>query len=150
MEKMQPMSFLSLLARADVFLVGSATAIIIFAIAISSLVISDAVQNTSDKPFSKVITVGPVWIGDTWICNSDAEFIIHAVLNSYEEGSRLEIFVSGLGLQPDFMFEPNEMKTFSIGGPANSSIRITNSEGTITGFITLQTTSGASAACENV
>jgi len=109
-----------------------------------------AIKHSADKPFSKVITVGPVWIGDTWICSSDSEFIIHAVLNSYEENSRLEIFVSGLGLQPDFMFEPNEMKTFSIGGPANSSIRITNSEGTITGFITLQTTSGASASCENV
>jgi len=144
------MSFLSLLARADVFLVGSATAVILFAIAISAIVISDAVQNPTGKSFSQIITEGPVWVGDTWICTSDAEFIVHAVLISYEEGSRLEIFVSGLGLQPDFIFEPNEMQSFSIGGPADSSIRITNSVGTITGFITLETTSGASASCENV
>ena len=85
------MSFLSLLARADVFLVGSATAIIIFAI-----VITAAVQGTPENSSSfQVITVGPVWNTDTWICTSDAEFMVHAVLVAYEVNSELEIFVSG-------------------------------------------------------
>jgi len=140
------MSFLSLLARADVFLVGSATAIIIFAI-----VITAAVQGTPENSSSfQVITVGPVWNTDTWICTSDAEFMLHAVLVAYEENSELEIFVSGQGLQPDFEVQPREMKSFSIGGPAGSSIRITGYEGEITGFITLQTESGANASRENI
>jgi len=139
------MSFLNLLARADVFLVGSATAIIIFAI-----VITAAVQGTSEKPFSQIITVGPVWPTDSWICTSDAEFMIHGTLASYEEGSRLEIYLSGAGLQPDFEMNPLEMKTFSIGGPADTSIRISKYVGEISGFITLQTESGATASCESV
>jgi len=139
------MSFLSLLARADVFLVGSATAIIIFAI-----VITAAVQGTPEKTSFQVITVGPVWPTNTWICTSDAEFLIHAVLVSYEANSRLEIFVSGQGLQPDFAVDTREMKSFTIGGPADSSIRITGYEGVISGFITLQTESGATASCESV
>jgi len=139
------MSFLNLLARADVFLVGSATAIIIFAI-----VITAAVQGTSEKPFSQIITVGPVWPTDSWICTSDAEFMIHGILASYEEGSRLEIYLSGAGLQPDFEMNPLEMKTFSIGGPADTSIRISKYVGKISGFITLQTESGATASCESV
>jgi len=139
------MSFLNLLARADVFLVGSATAIIIFAI-----VITAAVQGTSEKPFSQIITVGPVWPTDSWICTSDAEFMIHGILASYEEGSRLEIYLSGAGLQPDFEMNPLEMKTFSIGGPADTSIRISKYVGEISGFITLQTESGATASCESV
>jgi len=139
------MSFLNLLARADVFLVGSATAIIIFAI-----VITAAVQVAPEQSFSQIMTVGPVWRTDTWICTSDAEFMIHGTLSAYEENSRLEIFVSGQGLQPDFGIEPFEMKTFSIGGPADSSIRISNYAGEITGFITLQTESGAKASCEAV
>ena len=139
------MSFLNLLARADVFLVGSATAIIIFAI-----VITAAVQGTSEKPFSQIITVGPVWPTDSWICTSDAEFMIHGILASYEEGSRLEIYLSGAGLQPDFEMNPLEMNTFSIGGPADTSIRISKYVGVISGFITLQTESGATASCESV
>ncbi len=139
------MSFLNLLARADVFLVGSATAIIIFAI-----VITAAVQGTSEKPFSQIITVGPVWATDSWICTSDAEYMIHGTLASYEEGSRLEIYLSGAGLQPDFEMNPLEMKTFSIGGPADTSIRISKYVGEISGFITLQTESGATASCESV
>ena len=142
------MSFLNLLARADVFLVGSATAIIIFSIVITAAV--QGAQDTTENSFSQVITVGPVWKNDSWICTSDAEFMIHAVLVAYEQNSRLEIFVSGQGLQPDFAIQPREMKSFSIGGEADSSIRITGYEGRVTGFITLQTESGATASCENV
>jgi len=141
------MSFLSLLARADVFLVGSATAIIIFAIVISATVQG---TNTYEKPFSQVITVGPVWKNNTWICTSDKEYLVHAVLIAYEPNSRLEIFLSGNGLQPDFSIQPREMKSFSIGGPAGSTLRITGYEGQVTGFITLQTESSATASCENV
>jgi len=49
----------------------------------------------------------------------------------------------------DFRLTPLEMQSFTIGGPADSFITIARS-GSITGFITLQTTSGATASCTPV
>ena len=141
------MSFLNLLARADVFLVGSATAIILFAI-VTTAVVQGA--NTTEKSFSQIITVGPVWNTNSWICTSDAQYMVHAVLVAYEPNSRIEIFLSGNGLQPDFAIQPREMKTFSIGGEAGTSLRITGYQGQVTGFITLQTEPDATASCERV
>ena len=153
---MQSMSVISYLSRGDVFLVGMSTVIIIFAIVITALVTGPGLNlnpipmASSNEAFSQVLTFGPVWRSDTWICTSDAEFIVHAVLVGYESPSRLEIFVSGSGSQPDFVFKPNEMQSFSIGGSADSSIRITRSSGLVTGFLTLQTISDATATCEQV
>ena len=106
--------------------------------------------SSSSESFSQVFTVGPVWRSDTWLCTSDAEFIVHAVLIGYERPSAIEIFVSGSGSQPDFIFPPNEMQSFSIGSSADSSIRITRSGGVVTGFLTLQTMSDATASCEQI
>ena len=137
------MSIMSNLSRSDVTLIGSAVIIIVFAI-----VITAAVQASNETTtFSKVITVGPVWPTDTWICTSTAEFLVHGVLVSYSDGVGLTISLSGQGTQPDFRFNQGDMKTFSIGGPADSSIRISRSLGLLTGFLTLQTSSDAIAAC---
>ena len=153
---MQSMSVISYLSRGDVFLAGMSTIVIIFAIVLTALVTGPGLNfdinptSGSIESFSQVLTVGPVWKTDTWICTSDAEFIVHAVLIGYEKPSKLEIFVSGSGSQPDFVFPQNEMQSFSLGGPADSSIRITRSGGLVTGFLTLQTMSDATASCEQI
>jgi hypothetical protein len=139
------MSFFSNPARSNVLLVGCATIVIIFAI-----VITASVKDQTENQFSKIITVGPVWRTDNWLCTSTSPFMIHGVLIAYNAPARLEIFVSGAGEQPDFIFKPNEMHSFSVGGVADSSIRISRLSGTITGFITLQTTSHATASCEQI
>jgi len=139
------MSTVGYLSRSDVTLVGAAVIIIIFAI-----VITAAIQNSNEKSFSKILTVGPVWNTNTWLCTSTEEFLVHGVLIAYTDGARLTIAISGQGTQPDFRFAQAEMKTFSIGGPADSSIRITRSVGVITGYLTLQTSSDATASCEQV
>jgi len=42
------------------------------------------------------------------------------------------------------------MQSFSVGGPGGSSIMIKRNAGTVTGFLTLQTTSNAIANCEAI
>ncbi len=138
----------SKLARPDVFIASAATIIIIFAIVITATVQSSTVQSpTTEKAFSQVITVGPVWPTDGWICTSNADYVVHAVLISYGDApSYLEITISGLGGQPDLEFTPSKMETFSIGGSAGSTMTL-SSIGEISGFITLQTLSNAQARC---
>ena len=134
------------LSRSDVTLVGAAVIIIVFAI-----VITAAVQGQNEaRTFSKVITVGPVWHSDTWLCTSTAEFLVHGVLIAYANNVGLTIAVSGQGTQPDFRLKQNDLKTFTIGGPANSSIRISKSLGELSGFLTLQTSSDAKASCKEI
>ena len=137
------MSKMDYFSRSDVTLIGAAVIIIVFAI-----VITAAVQDSTESSFSQILTVGPVWRGDTWICTSTAEFMVHGVLIAYNDGAGLTINISGLGTQPDFRFDRAEMKTFSLGAPAGASITITRSLGTISGFLTLQTSSGAVASCQ--
>ena len=135
------MSTMDYISRSDVTLVGGAVIIIIFA-----LVITATVQASNEKSFSQILTVGPVWHTDTWICSSTEEFVVHGLLISYDNPGGLEIFISGKGTQPDFQLKHREMTTFSLGGEADSSIRLTKS-GSLSGFLTLQTTSGAIADC---
>jgi len=142
------MSVVSYLSRSDVFLVVSSTSIIILAFVIT-IVITTAVQGEPEKSFSKVLTVGPVWRTNTWLCSSTEEFMVHGLLIGYNDPSKLTIFVSGSGSQPDFRFQPRELQSFSIGGTADSTIRI-SSGGGVSGFITLQTISDATATCEPV
>ena len=129
------------LSRSDVTLIGGAVIIIIFA-----LVITATVQASNEESFSQISTYGPVWHTETWICTSSAEFILHGVLISYDSPGGLTIFMSGKGTQPDFQLQHREMSTFSLGGTADSSIRLTKS-GSLSGFLTLQTSSGAIADC---
>lgn len=138
----------SILARPDVFLVSASTIVIIFAIVITATVQNSIDQGqTTGKAFSQIITVGPVWPTNVWACTSDADYIVNAVLISYgDTPSYLEISISGLGGQPDLEFTPSKMETFSVGGPAGSTMTI-SSIGVITGYITLQTLSSANARC---
>ena len=139
------MNFSNNSARLDILLVSISTVIIIFAIAITTIV-----QGPTETPFSQIITVGPVWNTNTWICTSTSPFMIHGTLIGYANNNVLEIFVSGSGTQPDFILDQRKMETFSVGGIAGSSIRVTTLQGQITGFLTLQTQQGATASCEEV
>ena len=112
------------------------------AIAISAVVVSQ-----SEKSFSQVITVGPVWTTNAWVCTSTSEYLVHGVLISYGNStSILSIAISGIGNQPDFEFTPLKMESFSVGAPADSTMTI-SSFGTITGYLTLQTMLDAEAIC---
>ena len=137
------MSFKS--AKANIFLFAVSTIIILMAIAISAVVVSQ-----SEKSFSQVITVGPVWTTNVWACTSDSEYIVHGVLISYGDfPSILTIAITGIGSQPDFELTPLKMESFSVGAPADSTMTI-SSFGTITGYLTLQTMLGVEASCRQI
>jgi len=126
--------------RLDVFLVGSATVIILFAIAISA-----TLPGPDTEPFSKVITVGPVWNSDSWTCVSDSDFMVHGSLRGIGN-TQLTISIQDVGTQSLYTFNPGEMETFSVGNTAGKNVIITRT-GTVTGFITLQTAADATASC---
>ena len=100
---------------------------------------------TNTEPFSQIITVGPIWESNSWICVSDSDFIVHGTLRGLEN-SQLEIFIENVGTQSLYSLNPGEMETFSVGNTAGNEIIITGT-GTITGFITLQTSADATASC---
>lgn len=131
---------MSFLNRSDVILVGASTVIIIFAIVISAIVLSSSAQASS-----QIITVGPIWTTDAWTCTSDADFMIYATLRSPNVGSQISINISSSGTQSLYTLDQGKLETFSVGGPPGSST-ITRT-GTVTGFITMQTISGATASC---
>ena len=115
------------------------------AIIISAIVLVDISRGPPEKALSKIITVGPVWPSNSWSCTSDADFIVHAVLRGLE-GAQLSIAISDFGSQSLYTFEEGKMESFSVGGPAGNVMSITRT-GTVTGWITLQTTSDAIARC---
>ncbi len=133
---------MSYLARSDVMLVGGATIIIIFAIVITSVV------QGQPETFSQVQTFGPVWNNPTWTCTSDEDFMIHGVLRGLS-GAQLRITISGHGSQGLYDFTPvGSIKTFSVGANGDETITLIR-EGTVTGWLTLQTLSGAMPSCTN-
>ena len=100
---------------------------------------------TNTEPFSQIISVGPIWESNSWICVSDSDFMVHGTLRGLEN-SQIEIFIENVGSQSLYSLNPSEMETFSIGSTAGNEIIITRT-GTITGFITLQTSADATASC---
>jgi len=132
---------IKLLSRGDVALVAASTVIIIFAIAIAA-----AVQGSPGTSFSQVITVGPIWNTDSWTCTSDDDFMIYGSLRALGDGNQIAIAITGVGTQSLYELDSGQLETFSVGASADNTIVITRT-GTITGFITMQTTSDASAGC---
>jgi len=126
--------------RSDVLLAGGIVLIIVFAIAITAVL-----QGSPPPAFSQVITVGPVWSGDVWVCTSDANFMVFGSLRGIGN-SQISINISGKGTQSLYSLTPGQIETFSVGGEANDQTIITRT-GTVTGFLTLQTTSDATASC---
>jgi len=103
---------------------------------------------TNTEPFSQIITVGPIWESDSWICVSDSDFMVHGALRGLEN-SQLEIFIENVGTQSLYSLNPSEMETFSVGSSAGNEVIITRT-GTVTGFITLQTSTDATASCTQI
>jgi hypothetical protein len=131
---------LSSINRSSLFLVTAAVIIIIFAI-----VITAEVQGPRQKAFSQIITVGPVWPTSTWSCTSDADFMVYGAIRGIHS-SLYEVSISGLGTQSLYVLDDGKMGSFSIGSPAGHTMNIKET-GEVTGFITLQTMSGAKASC---
>jgi len=126
---------------------GSNTFIIIgiIMIILLAILIPATFLTLNDSSFSKVITVGPLWESDSWTCVSDSDFMVYGTLRGLES-SQLEIFIENVGTQSLYSLNPGEMETFSVGNTAGNEIIITGT-GTITGFITLQTSTDATASC---
>jgi len=124
----------------NAFIIIGITVIVLLAIIIPTTFLTP-----NDEPFSKVITVGPIWNSDSWTCVSDSDFMVHGTLRGIGN-AQLEIFIENVGSQSLYTINPGEMETFSIGSTAENEIIITRT-GTITGFITLQTSTDATASC---
>ncbi len=124
----------------NAFLIIGITMIILLVILIPAMFLIP-----NDEPFSKMITVGPIWDSDSWTCISDSDFMVHGTLRGIEN-AQLEIFIENVGSQSLYTINPGEMETFSVGSTSGNEIIITRT-GTITGFITLQTSADATASC---
>jgi len=127
--------------KSGIFPIVAAVVIIVIAIAISA-----AVQGPTEKAFSQIITVGPVWATDAWQCSSDADFMIHGVIRGIAPTPLIQIFVASTGSQSFYGLDLGMLESFSIGGSPDEVITITRT-GSVTGFITLQTASDAVASC---
>ena len=127
----------------NVFPIAAAVIIIVLAIGIAS-----AVQGTPEKPMSQILTVGPIWTTDAWRCTSDADFVVHAMIRGIgtDPLPQIKILVGDQGTQSFYSMDNSESVSFSIGNIADKTIVITRT-GTVTGFLTLQTTSDAQASC---
>lgn len=66
--------------------------------------------------------------------------------NDTYNDSQLEIFMENVGTQSLYSSNPGEMEIFSVSCTAEKSIIIERT-GTVTGFITLQTSADATASC---
>ncbi len=127
----------------NAFIIIGITVIVLLAIIIPTTFLT---PNT--EPFSKVITVGPVWESNSWSCVSDSDFMVHGTLRGLEN-AQLEIFIENVGEQSLYTINPGKMETFSVGSTGGNEIIITRT-GTVTGFITLQTSADATASCTQV
>ena len=130
----------------NMFPIAAAVVIIVLAIGISA-----AVQGSPGKTMSQVMTVGPVWNTDAWECTSDADFIVHASIRGIgvDPLPQIKIAVSSHGTQSFYSLENSQSVAFSVGNQADKTITITRT-GTVTGFLTLQTTSDAIASCTSI
>ena len=130
----------------NLFPIAAAVVIIVIAIGVSA-----AVQDSTDKSMSQVLTVGPVWNTDSWTCTSDSDFVVHAMIRGVGSDPLplIKIWVENQGTQSFYNMPNSEPVSFSIGNQADTSIIITRT-GTVTGFLTLQTTSDAIASCIEV
>ena len=130
----------------NLFPIAAAVVIIVIAIGISA-----AVQDSTDKSMSQVLIVGPVWDTDAWRCTSDSDFVVHAMLRGIgtDPLPLIQIWLEDRGTQSFYSMDNSESVSFTVGNLADKSIIITRT-GTVTGFLTLQTTSDAIASCISV
>lgn len=119
-----------------------AVIVIIFAVAVIAELTS---RPPPEKPFSQIIAVGPLWDTTSWVCTSSSNYMIYGAIRGIH-GATYAIAESQLGTQSLYVTVPGQMETFAVGSPGGQTITITR-DGTMTGYITLQTTEGAQASC---
>lgn len=129
------------LGKSQIFLTAAAVLIIIFAI----VIVAELQTPPPQKTFSKIITVGPIWPTKSWSCTSNSDFVVYGAVRGLQ-GSLLAVNISGIGTQSLYSFNTGQMGSFTIGAPAGHTMILTKT-GTLTGFLTLQTTSDAKASC---
>jgi len=112
---------------------------------VAVILIAIGAFSEEEKSFSQILSVGPVWTTDSWLCTSDADFMVYGNLRGLA-GSLLDIYVSEIGTQSLYALEEGQLKSFSIGATGGQQIIISKT-GIISGFITIQTMSGAEANC---
>ncbi len=134
------MSIRDYLASPEMKFFAGSTAIIIAAI-----VISGAIQAESQKSYSQVITVGPVWSDQGWQCTSDQDFVVHAAIRGIG-GAELSIRVSNLGTQSLYTLANARLTPFSVGASGGDSVTLIK-DGTVSGWLTMETSSNAKAKC---
>ena len=113
------------------------------AVILAAITISAMYEPKSDT--LQVISVGPVWNTDSWVCTSDSDFIINGALRGIG-GALVEINISNVGVQSLYSLEDGRLETFTVGAEGGNYVTITRT-GTITGFITMQTESDSQASC---
>ena len=119
---------------------------IVFIVAFVSYMIIST-HGSQEKTF-KIVTVGPLWQTDSWFCTSNEDFMVHGALRGMQ-GSTIAINISEMGTQSLYSLSAGQMQTFSVGSPAGHTIIITRN-GTVTGWITMQTGYNANATCTQV
>ena len=92
-------------------------AVILIAIGVSSL-------SEEEKSFSQILTVGPVWTTDSWLCASDADYMVYGNVRGLAD-SFLEINISGIGSQSLYALDEGKMESFSVGTSGGQQIIIT-------------------------
>ena len=118
--------------------------VITIVIIVSAVAILLSMQK-NEGTFSKIITVGPIWTSDAWSCTSNKDFLVYGALRGFEN-TQISISIPDLGTQSLYALNDGKMQTFTIGGQADQTVIITRT-GVVTGWLTLQTTSDANAAC---
>ena len=117
----------------------------VLTIVVLAIVITSLLQPKSES-FSQILTFGPLWNdGNNWTCTSDAGYLIHGALRGVQN-SQITISIPGMGTQSLYQLDDSHLQSFTVGGKAGHQMMITRT-GTVTGWITLQTMSGAKANC---
>jgi len=114
-------------------------------IAVILIAIGASSASEEEKSFSQILSVGPIWTTDSWLCTSDEDFMVYGAIRGLA-GSLLEIDISEIGIQSLYVLEAGQLESFSVGAPGGQQILITKT-GIASGFITIQTISGAEANC---
>jgi len=124
----------------SIVLITCVLTIVVLAIVITSLL------QPKPESFSQILTFGPLWNnGNNWTCTSDAGYLIHGALRGVQN-SKVAISMPGIGTQSLYQLDDSHLQSFTVGGKADHSMIITRT-GIVTGWITLQTMSGAKANC---
>ena len=109
-------------------------------------IVTSALLQPKSESFSQILTFGPLWNnGNSWTCTSDASYLVHGALRGLQD-SQIEISMPGMGTQSLYQLDAGHLQSFTVGSQAGHPMIITKT-GTVTGWITLQTMSGAKANC---